>query len=310
MQKDISRRNFIQGGALLALTALSSESAEARNRKRSSGEPRAKYHRKIRLRSGRFSLVLAGGGALGIAHLGVIHDLEKRDLQAGEIIGTSMGGIIGACLAIGMQEHEIYSKIKNLSSITDWMAFSFSGSGLIESSRLAGIFRKIFGERKMKDTAIPLKLIATDLQNGRKKVFDKRDDVYIRDAVLATMSIPGVFNEKIIDGTAYGDGYLCENLGIDEATFHTLLAVDVMGKNSFDGPLPDSFFKAGNVMGMFERSIRILVYNQTNENLSCSRKRIYLLEPDTGAYKTYDFQKYKVIRALGLGLLYSDHPAG
>ncbi|MGC9351861.1 MAG: patatin-like phospholipase family protein, partial [Sulfurovum sp.] len=44
-----------------------------------------------------FSLVLAGGGALGIAHLGVLHDLEAKGIKPQEIIGTSMGGIIGAC---------------------------------------------------------------------------------------------------------------------------------------------------------------------------------------------------------------------
>ena len=55
-----------------------------------------------------FTLVLSGGGALGIAHLGVLHDMEKANLIPKEVVGTSMGGIIAACIAIGMKEQEIY----------------------------------------------------------------------------------------------------------------------------------------------------------------------------------------------------------
>jgi len=57
--------------------------------------------------------VLAGGGALGIAHLGVLHDRESKKIKPQEIIGTSMGGIIGACAAIGLKEKEIYAHVKS-----------------------------------------------------------------------------------------------------------------------------------------------------------------------------------------------------
>ncbi len=62
-----------------------------------------------KLQSKPFTLILSGGGALGIAELGVISDLEKEQLTPQEIIGTSMGAIIGACLGIRMREEEIYS---------------------------------------------------------------------------------------------------------------------------------------------------------------------------------------------------------
>ena len=61
-----------------------------------------------------FSLVLSGGGALGIAHLGVIHDLELYEAVPSELIGTSMGGIIAACMAVGMKEKEIKEKMNKL----------------------------------------------------------------------------------------------------------------------------------------------------------------------------------------------------
>ena len=61
------------------------------------------------LKSNKFTLILSGGGALGIAELGLISDLEKEELVPSEIIGTSMGSIIGACIAIGIKEKDIYS---------------------------------------------------------------------------------------------------------------------------------------------------------------------------------------------------------
>ena len=250
-----------------------------------------------------FTLVLSGGGALGIAHLGLLHDMEEQSILPNEIVGTSMGGIIGACIAIGLNQKKILKHIKYFSSAFNWIRFSFSGNAMVDNDKIAEIFSDIFENRKMKDTLIPLKIIATNLNNGHKKVFDASDDVLIKDAILASMAIPGVFDEHIIDGETYGDGFLCENLGVNEASFNTILAVDVMGENSFEKAMPDNFFKTANVIEMFERSMRFLIYNQTQTHIKNANKNIYLLEPCTKEYKSFQFHKYKEIRALGLGLL-------
>ena len=256
-----------------------------------------------RFKKVEFTLVLSGGGALGIAHLGVVKDLEDSATLPSEIVGTSMGGIIGACMAIGMSESEIYEQIRRFAGITNWIKFSFSGNAIIDNKKIANTLSNIFQDLKMCDTKIPLKLIATNLLNGEKRVFDTSDDIYIKDAVLATMAIPGVFDEHIIDGDIYGDGFLCENLGVNEASFDTILAIDVLGNNSFDKEMPNNFFKTSNVLEMFERSIRLLILNQSKTHIKNSKKDIYLLEPNTKEYKTYDFHKADEIRELGVGLI-------
>ncbi len=250
-----------------------------------------------------FTLVLSGGGALGIAHLGVLHDLEQQHRVPGEIVGTSMGGIIGACMAVGMKEAEIYEQIQRFCGVFNWIKFSFSGNAVVDNGKIAKIFDTMFGGRKMNETEIPLKIIATDLQNGHKRVFDASDDICIKDAVLATMAIPGIFEEHTIAGRVYGDGFLCENLGIDEASYADVLAVDVLGKNAFEREMPNNVLKSMNVLEMFEKSMRLLIYNQTQNVLNKSSKNIILLEPATKAYKTFHFHKSEEIRALGLGLL-------
>ncbi len=247
-----------------------------------------------------FTLVLSGGGALGIAHLGVIHDLEAKALIPAEIVGTSMGGIIAACLSVGMKEQEIYKEIEAFSSLTTWIKFSFSGNAIIDNSKIEAIFSRLFGKRKMHQTDIPLKLIATNLLNGHKRIFSAKDDIYIKDAVLATMAIPGVFDEHTIEGEVYGDGFLCENLGVNEASFNDVVAVDVLGENAFEKEMPDNFFKTANVLEMFEKSMRLLIYNQSQTHIKHSKKNILLIEPHTKGYTTFSFHKHKEIRALGL----------
>ena len=103
------------------------------------------------LQSKNFTLVLSGGGALGIAHLGVLHDLEKQQLVPNEIVGTSMGGIIGACLSIGLSEEKIYEHIKSFAGIFNWIKFSFSGNAVVDNEKVANIFDSIFQDKKMKE---------------------------------------------------------------------------------------------------------------------------------------------------------------
>jgi len=251
----------------------------------------------------KFSLVLSGGGALGLAHLGVLADMQRIGLKPSEIIGTSMGGIIGACLAIGMKEAEIYNLFGEFLKLTEWIKFSFGGNAVIKSSKIEKIFEKVFENRMMSDTQIPLNLITTELTVGQKRVFGANDNVLIKDAVLATMAIPGIFEERVIEGNVYGDGFLCENLGITEAVYSDVLAVDVLGACSFTKELPKGLLKSSNVASMLDRSMRILIYNQTKLLLKSSNKNIILLEPKTYSYKTFHFNKLDEIRELGLGLL-------
>ena len=80
----------------------------------------------------------------------MVHDMEKHQLLPREIVGTSMGGIIGACMAIGMKESEIYELIKSFAGVFNWIKFSFSGNAVVHNGKLAKIFDHIFKEKKTK----------------------------------------------------------------------------------------------------------------------------------------------------------------
>jgi NTE family protein len=256
------------------------------------------------LRNEDFSLVLSGGGALGIAHVGVLADMKRLDLHPSEIVGTSMGGIIGACYAAGMDAKEIFALIERFGRVTNWLKLSFSGNAVIEHDRIAEIFRTIFGDRRIGELDLPLKLVATELTHGHKRVFNADDDVSVVDALLATMAIPGIFEEMEIEGETYGDGFLCANLAVEDAAYDAVLASDVLGENAFEKSLPDNFFKTANVLEMFERSMRLLICNQTRQILAHTKKNVVLLDIPTAGYKTYHFHKAEAIRKLGEGVLW------
>jgi NTE family protein len=255
------------------------------------------------LKAQDFSLALSGGGALGFAHLGVLSDLEKANLMPSEILGTSMGGIIGALYAIGLKETQISKIVGEFASITRWVKFSFSGNAIVDTKKVESIFKSIFKDKKLKDTQIPLKIVATELKSSKKVVFSSKDNIKITDALLATMAIPGIFKEHTINNNIYLDGFLCENLPILDATMPTTLAVDVLGANSYDTTLPNNFFKTQNVIEMFEKSLRTLIYNQTRTNLTLAKSKILLVEPNTKEYKTFSFHKLQNIKECGLGLI-------
>jgi len=155
-----------------------------------------------------FNLVLSGGAALGFAHVGVIKRLYELDRFPEQIVGTSMGAIIGSVYALKLPQEEFLRIFSEFSNIFKWIKISFSNASLINSSKIYKIIESLFGEMKMAQSPIPLKLIATNFDNGEVRIFSRHDDIAIKDAILASMSIPVIFPQVKIDESYYVDGYL------------------------------------------------------------------------------------------------------
>lgn len=246
----------------------------------------------------KFTLVLSGGGALGIAQVGILKQLEDKNLIPSEIIGTSIGSIIGAAYALGYNSSEILLLLKNFSNIFNWLNFKLKGNSLIHSKKIENILEKIFGNKKIKDTKIKLKIIATNLTTGLGESIN--EEVLIKDAILASIAIPGIFQEKIINNVVYVDGFLSDNLGIEFSTYHNVLAIDVLGFNSYTHELPNNFLKTKNMLSMFEKSMRLLIFNQTRLLLKNSNKNIFLIDLYTKNFKTFNFGKVDELYKIGL----------
>ena len=153
-------------------------------------------------------LVLSGGGARGFAHLGVLHALNERGIYPDVISGTSAGAIIGALYADGLTPGEIL-KLMEGSSRLDFMRPALPREGLLQINGISKILKSSLRSKYFKDLKIPLFVATTDLNNGKAVYFSEGE---ILDPVIASASIPVVFQPVKINDISYVDGGVLDNL--------------------------------------------------------------------------------------------------
>ncbi len=250
-----------------------------------------------------FTLVLSGGAARGYAHVGVLSYLFEKGLLPDEIIGTSMGAMIGAACAVGFQPDEITKHIKEFSSLSRWLRPSLSHPALFDSKKIHAVFSSLFAEQHMGDTNIPLKIIATDFNDGRIRVFNAEDTILLHEAVSCSMSIPVLFPPVPLEDTSYVDGFLCANLPVQQVSDpgKPIIAVDVMSPraNGLYQPEDSSWYeRPAEIIDMYERSFYLMVQNQTRT--ACAQQQnIVSLQPELAEFNLYDFDKFEPIIAKG-----------
>ncbi len=178
----------------------------------------------------KIGLALSGGGARGLAHIGVLKILEQEGVPIDYLAGTSMGGVIAAGYAAGLepefmeQEALRVSSLRRLLPLTD---LSPLRRGLFEGQKVREYLTGHLGDRTFDDLRIPLTLMAVDLNSGREVYLNQGRLV---DGVRATVALPGVFTPVERDGQLLVDGGLLDNLPAD-AVRHmgadVAIAVDV-----------------------------------------------------------------------------------
>lgn len=182
----------------------------------------------------KLALVLGGGAAKGYAHIGVIKQLEKSGLKPDLIVGTSMGALVGAMYACGKDVAYLEELAKNFNNLGNFSLIStlFKGN-VLNINKVKKIFEKEFGEIRQEETPIKFVCVATDMLTGEAKNFEKG---LLKDNVMASISIPGIFPSMKIDESVYCDGGLVNNLAEDVAREllpdAVIVSVDVIGEYS------------------------------------------------------------------------------
>lgn len=213
----------------------------------------------------RIGLVLSGGGAKGLAHIGILKAIDSAGLKIDYITGTSMGSILGALYAVGysadtiekitrhidwdlllsnqssmrsiiMEEKDEYSKYDiELPWVNHWFRFA---TGVIEGQELwlkfAELFRPVYKIKDFGKFSIPFKCIATDISTGEAVVLDTGEIV---SALRASMAIPGVFTAVEYEGKKLVDGGVVRNFPVKDVK--QMGAGLVIGSNA-SGPLLSS----------------------------------------------------------------------
>ncbi|SFU35379.1 NTE family protein [Polaromonas sp. YR568] len=154
----------------------------------------------------RIGLALGGGAARGFAHVGVIAVLEEAGLKPQLVVGTSAGSLVAALYASGKTSAQLQQTALNMEevAITDWMLPIF-GRGMFRGDALARYVNDLVANRLMENMAIPLGIVATDLNSGQAVLFQRGDT---GTAVRASSAVPAVFVPVKINGREYVDGGL------------------------------------------------------------------------------------------------------
>jgi len=152
----------------------------------------------------RIGLALGGGAARGFAHIGVIQALEDSGIRPDLVVGTSAGSLVAALYASGKSGAELgkLADAMDESAITDW---AFPGRGLIRGEALARFVREHTGGKPIEQLALPLGIVATDLDSGAPILFQRGDPGI---AVRASSAVPAVFQPVRIGSREYVDGGL------------------------------------------------------------------------------------------------------
>jgi NTE family protein len=156
----------------------------------------------------KIGLVLSGGGARGFAHLGVIQALNDAGIYPNVISGTSAGALVGVLYADGYSAAEIL-KLLNSGSRLDFMRPAMPREGLLQINGIIKILKSALRAKKFEELKIPMYVTATDLNNGKAVYFSQGE---IFEPVIASASIPVLFQPVKIDDISYVDGGVLDNL--------------------------------------------------------------------------------------------------
>ena len=174
----------------------------------------------------KVTLVLGGGSARGLAHIGVLGVFKEEGIPIDNIIGTSMGALIGAAYSIGVPLKEMYDAAEKF-TMNQLLDPTIPRMGLLAGKKLETIIRLLTHNKGFKDCRIPLAVVTTDIQNGEEVIFQEGD---LMKVLQASCSWPGIFNPVEIGGRLLVDGgikdsvptNIARSLGADY-----VLAVDV-----------------------------------------------------------------------------------
>ncbi|MET0518061.1 MAG: patatin-like phospholipase family protein, partial [Burkholderiaceae bacterium] len=283
----------------------------------------------------RIGLVLSGGGARGLAHVGVLKVLERERIPVDVIAGTSMGAIIGGLFASGMTAEELERELvkvswdrvfasrverPQLSQRRKEEDFEFSPvlefgmrdgelrapQSTLSSRGLEILLRRFTQPVRSVDQfdklPTPFRAVATDMENGAQVVMDSGD---LALAIRSSMSVPGVFAPVERDERILGDGGLVNNLPVDVARrmgAERLIAINVGTPLSGRAAL-------SSLLGVTGQMINILTEQNVQRSIATLGPADLLITPDLGLLSSGDFNKAREMIAAGAAAAEAALPA-
>jgi NTE family protein len=250
--------------------------------------------RKIFSTSKRVGIALSGGGALGLAHIGILKVLESHHIHPDIISGTSMGAIIGTFYAAGINPDNMLQLIKddklykliNIISIQPWSA----KTGLSNHSPMQNLIKEMIPHNSFEGLSKPMSICVSNLTKGKAEIINNGNDLDFW--VAASASIPGVYEIMTHNKQSYTDGGLLKNLPVKciRKECDYVIASDVLPYR-----MPDQLKSPKDVL---LSSIRLVQHQN-----SLPEKRLADFNIDSPAiqkYHEFSFESYQEIYQAGI----------
>lgn len=227
----------------------------------------------------KVGLALGSGGARGLAHIGILKVFEEHDIPVHIIAGSSMGSLVGGLYALGHSPVQM-KKLTAYFPQKLWVDYTVPKMGLVAGEKLKEIIRLLTKNKKIEEAGIPLAIVATHLEKGKRKVFRKGP---MAEAIRASVSIPGIFVPANIDGELFVDGGVIDRVPVSvvkDMGADIVIAVDVSYFES-TSPIRSIFDVIAQTIDIMEREI--LEQRMIEADL--------ILRPKVGHYSTTMFTK-------------------
>lgn len=232
-------------------------------------------------------LALSGGGAKGFAHIGAIQALNERGINPDVISGTSAGAVVGAFYAAGIQPEEMMDLFMR-HEVKDFLSFTLPNKSFLKYNGFTDFLSKNIPFRNIEDLKKTLYVVASNFDSGECEVFTKGELV---PRIMASCTIPVVFEPLKVDGVRYVDGGLFKNFPV---TPIREICDKIIGINV--NPYLTNEHK-DNMLYIAAKSYQYVF----NANTAIDRQLCdILLEIDSvGKYKTFELKKAREIYSIG-----------
>ncbi|MBN2615741.1 MAG: patatin-like phospholipase family protein [Bacteroidales bacterium] len=235
-----------------------------------------------------YGLALSGGGARGIAHLGILQALEENDIIPVVMSGASMGSLVSVGYALGLKPKEMLQLIEEEVKPFSLTNTNLSRNGLFSMKKVEKIFREKAVPDDFSTLNIPVYVTVTNLNTGKFEIHSKGPLVSY---TLASATIPLVFKPVVIDDVYYVDGGLTKNMAaqILEGKCDIVIGINVnhiAQENSFK-----------RMRDVAARTYHLAVHNTIRDELDYCN---YVVDPpETTKFSPFDFQKAAEIYEIG-----------
>ena len=241
----------------------------------------------------KIGLALSGGGALGFAHIGALQALEEHGVKPDFISGSSMGAIIGAIYCAGYSPAKIMRIIQaeKLYKLDKLMSpnLNFKQKGLSSHATLRATLKELIPHDCFDSLEIPFAVCVTNITSGTYEYYYSGKGIV--EYVVASASIPGVFDPVVIKNTTYVDGGVLNNLPaeiLNQKGCDYIIGVDV---------LPFLPVEKKSILDITLWSIRLMQHSNTQNGIKYCN---WLIESNAiEKYNEFEFDKYKEIYQYG-----------